>query len=612
MKKHFAFGFGVLAILLTLAGCRQPSSGEVPIVTGVTVEIVEEMIEEIAEDPDRLSRVAVRTLSRGLSVELRAIVEGRNQPPQTVNWYIVEAGRNGGTRIGSDGVLHVSANESLATITVGARSTFDTRRFGRISFDIEGGQIVDDGRLERPRITLVGSVLRWEEVPGAGGYSLRVGGVEVVGGSLGRNARRFDLADLPLALGDHIVTLVALGIPGQRYDSPPSDPVVFSVTGVAQPGLPQLPAPVISLTGSMLTWVAVPGAGGYSLRVGGLEVPGGDLGPGKVSFDLWALGLPTGNHVVTLVALGVPGRNLNSPPSNPVIFTVPSIARPGLPQLAAPEITLTNSTLSWTPVPGAGGYSLRVGGLEVPGGNLGPGVTGFDLSSLGLPVGDHSVTLVALGVPGQSLNSPISNQVTYTVTYERPGLPRLPAPTISIDGAIVSWDGVPGAGGYSLRVGGVERALLGHTERDFNLAGLGLPVGIHSVTLVALGVSGQSLNSPASNAVIFYVIVATGVTVRVVVPDLRDMAEGIDIQVPSFGLLDTPGRIVFDSQHHDVDGVEWLLGETRVSGTVDGTLYILTLDSAIHGNRDGPHFVTLEVIIGGMPYSRVIAFTVGL
>jgi len=336
MGKHQTLGCSIFAVvfaLVALIGCRQPSFSEVPTVTKVTVSRV---------DGIHHSNDIVDTVARGGTAYLEVVVEGTNNPPQSVNWYIADGGRRNGTRIGADGVLRVAADERLESLTIGARSTFDMRRFGHITLYLHG--------------------------------------------------------DIPESNGD----------------------------------LPQLDAPVIWLDYAMVRWLEVPGAGGYSLRIGGIEVDGGNLA---------------------------------------------------------------------------------------------------------------------------------------------------------------------------------------HTETSFNLVGLGLPVGAHVVTLVALGVSGQSLDSPASSSITFYVIIATGVTVTVTLPDLRDMAGYINIEGPSFSMLDPegPGQIVFDGQHYNVTDVEWFLGEDPVpTGTVSEDGNILTLDARIHGNRKGTHFVTLEVIMGGIRYSRVIAFTVGL
>jgi len=601
MKWHLVFGYGILAaaLMISLASCRQPSSGEVPTVSSVRV---------IRADGYYLTV----PVPRNGTADLEAIVEGMHGPPQTVNWYIVDGDRHSGTRINARGVLYVHANEPRGTLTIGARSTFDMRQFGHITLYIEG-HIVEE--LESPQITLAGSMVFWNGVPGAGGYSLRVDGDEAEDGRLGPDARNFNLAGLSLSVGYHEITLVAIGVSGESLDSPPSNTVIYQVSPV-EPVLPRLAAPIITLTGSVVVWSEVSGAGGYSLHVDGVGVAGGDLGPGARTFDLADLGLPEGDHEITLVAIGVPSTSLNSLPSNTVIYQVPQDPGPGLQQLPAPVIYLDGETLRWATVSGAGGYSLRVNGIEPAGGNLTPGTTSFNLAGLGLPEGNHFITLVALGIIDASLNSPPSNFVTFTVEPgAEPGLPVLDAPVIELDYETLRWQMVPGADGYSLLVGGTERVRLGPLDTYFSLTGLGLPVGTHVITLVAIGVPGESLSSPVSNAVTLHVMIYTGVTVTVTLPDMRDQAADLDIQGPTFSMTGEPSQIVFDSEEHDVTSVGWFIGDDPVpAGTVEvvGTLYTLTLDSRIHGNMDGPHFVTLEVEIGGRRYSRTIAFTVTL
>jgi len=407
--------------------------------------------------------------------------------------------------------------------------------------------------------------------------------------------------------------------------------------------LPRLDAPVISRTGTMIHWNAVDGAGGYSLRIDGNETEAGSFGRNVRSFDLAWLPLGVGDHIVTLVATGVPGQSFDSRPSNPLTHTVhpppppgpgqpdPVPGQPGLPQLEPPVVVLDGTVLRWNAVAYAGGYSLRVGGVEAVGGDLGPEASYFNLYWLTLAAGDHEITLVALGRPGANLNSPPSNAVTYTVAAPpppepgqpdpapgQPGLPQLPAPEIELAGTVVWWPQVAGTDGYSFRVNGIEAARLTPFDTSFDLLDLPapLPVGVHVITMIAIGIPGESLNSPASNSITYYVIIATGVTVTVTLPNLRDMAAGIPIAGPTFGMLDPePGQIVFDGEGHNVTGVEWFLGGNPVpAGTAetDGNVHTLTLDSRIHRNNPGPHHVTLEVTIGGNRYSRTIAFTVEL
>ncbi|MCL2191225.1 MAG: hypothetical protein FWB79_04490, partial [Treponema sp.] len=127
--------------------------------------------------------------------------------------------------------------------------------------------------------------------------------------------------------------------------------------------------------------------------------------------------------VLGLVLIGCPGGQDLTPPE----------------PLAAPEIELEGSVVSWDAVSGAGGYSVRIAGDEVEGGALGSDVTSFNLAPLNLSVGDHVVTVLALGVTGQSLDS-------------APSLPR----TLSLvsSSTNIAWTGFtnPMATGVSVEV----------------------------------------------------------------------------------------------------------------------------------------------------------------
>ena len=86
---------------------------------------------------------------------------------------------------------------------------------------------------------------------------------------------------------------------------------------------------------------------------------------------------------------------------------------------------------------------------------------------------------------------------------------------------------------------------------------------------------------------------------------------------PTFSLLGPPGTITVlnPGQFHSI---EWLQGGTPVAtGTVSGYYdETLTLDWRIHGNRPGPHFVTVIVRVNRngtqVPYSRIVRFNVEL
>jgi len=105
-------------------------------------------------------------------------------------------------------------------------------------------------------------------------------------------------------------------------------------------------------------------------------------------------------------------RSEDSAPSNVESFTH---INPVVPALAAPVITLDNSTVSWAAVANAAGFSVRVGGS--PRAELPATATGFDLAGLTppLPGGTHAVTVVALGDYVNFSSSPASNAVDFVV-----------------------------------------------------------------------------------------------------------------------------------------------------------------------------------------------------
>ena len=103
------FGTIIMAtamLLPVLTGCSDPTPDTSPIVTSVTI------------DPPEA------TVARGGTQRFTAVVEGANNPPQTVTWSIVETDKHQETNINADGILTVSAYEALTSLTVRAASAF--------------------------------------------------------------------------------------------------------------------------------------------------------------------------------------------------------------------------------------------------------------------------------------------------------------------------------------------------------------------------------------------------------------------------------------------------------------------------------------------------------
>ena len=70
------------------------------------------------------------TVAKGASRQFTATVTGTNNPVQTVTWSIVQTNKHSATAISASGLLTVSANEALSTLTIRAISTADTTKRG--------------------------------------------------------------------------------------------------------------------------------------------------------------------------------------------------------------------------------------------------------------------------------------------------------------------------------------------------------------------------------------------------------------------------------------------------------------------------------------------------
>jgi hypothetical protein len=115
MTKSKLLLTGILAVVLVfeliLTACPNDTEDNNPTVTGVTV-----------------SPKTVNVTKGGIQPFI-AVVNGTNNPVQTVIWSIVESGKASGTTISDAGLLTVASDETLTALTVRATSTFDTTKY---------------------------------------------------------------------------------------------------------------------------------------------------------------------------------------------------------------------------------------------------------------------------------------------------------------------------------------------------------------------------------------------------------------------------------------------------------------------------------------------------
>ncbi len=154
--------------------------------------------------------------------------------------------------------------------------------------------------------------------------------------------------------------------------------------------------------------------------------------------------------------------------------------------LKTPEISLNQNVVSWVAVENAVGYEITVNGA------VKTTVTQTYYTITETTIGDYVVTVKAIS---SNTNKYDSSAKSNSVTYSIPA--KLAAPTLSIDGKVISWSAVYGAQGYDIYLNGVIHDTTTETSYQLN----GLAIGSYSVTVVAkASINGQE-DSDQSNAV---------------------------------------------------------------------------------------------------------------
>jgi len=98
----------------------------------------------------------------------------------------------------------------------------------------------------------------------------------------------------------------------------------ITVTGMRPSNIKALPAPVITLTGSEISWAEIEGAGGYLIYKD--EDEASFATTLNTSYDLASLA--AGTYSITVAAKGVAGSSKDSPKSNAVSFTKEEVSLP--------------------------------------------------------------------------------------------------------------------------------------------------------------------------------------------------------------------------------------------------------------------------------------------
>lgn len=116
--------------------------------------------------------------------------------------------------------------------------------------------------LPEPDLTLEGANVSWQDVPHASGYELKVGDGEPFAAQSPFNVRTY-LVGQEAEDGEYPVCVRATGDDASYLDSAWSEPVTYRYYSQMQ----ELPAPVVSLDGSMLRFDPVENGGGYLIQL---------------------------------------------------------------------------------------------------------------------------------------------------------------------------------------------------------------------------------------------------------------------------------------------------------------------------------------------------------
>lgn len=180
---------------------------------------------------------------------------------------------------------------------------------------------------------------------------------------------------------------------GNGGDKTPTEPV-------------QLIAPVISLDENVITWSAVEHANYYEVYEATTRVA-------RVTATTYTIEqYEEGTYLYTVKAFSVSADYTASNLSNVVTYTVKSA---GVQQqiLDAPQISLNDSTLSWSAVDNADGYNIYENGVLI----AKTAQTSYKISQA-MPE-TYTYTVRATSTNVQYVISPVSNAVTRTVTAQK-------------------------------------------------------------------------------------------------------------------------------------------------------------------------------------------------
>ncbi|MCL2851815.1 MAG: stalk domain-containing protein [Defluviitaleaceae bacterium] len=364
-------------------------------------------------------------------------------------------------------------------------------------------------------LNLNDGLLTWSKVEHSSAYRVYVNGTHKA--NVERLTPSFNLLTLNLDSGTYRVQVRALSDNvNSRAHSELSTSIDFVISSsqgdndgknleeiTGEAGLPA-PTNLSVDQNGLLTWDAVPGITNYGVLINGtwfdfsgtqtnsLDLRHGLSYPSFLTTNTWEVSVRAEN------------RDTNTF-SNWALLPVQVPTT-----LAAPVISITGDTVSWTAVPNALNYAILVDGeaRQTVGNNTSVSVS--DSGWFG-EAGDYEIQVRAVGADFDFINiwtlvgvwamSELSNSVTFTQS----DLPRLPAPNLTINNSVLSWNRIAGAEFYALYIQGSDWPVSifssSHLQVDLRTVWEFEEGETYQLHMVAMGNNISHFNSLPSNTV---------------------------------------------------------------------------------------------------------------
>ena len=276
-----------------------------------------------------------------------------------------------------------------------------------------GNPAVPVPMLAAPALSADGKTVSWNAIENASGYSVQVGNGEW---SAPQTETSYTLTET--VAGNYTVRVKALG-DGINYRDGAEELVTVLVTE-------KLSAPTLTTGRNTVSWSQVDNASGYKIKV-----DDGEWSDEITELTYKLEGVSAGAHTVAVIAVSDSELYTQSDEAS---ISVTMVA-----QLATPELSLDDKTVSWEAVSGASGYSVQV--------NNGTATqqteTSYTLTETA--AGEYIVKVTAISFD-DNVEDSFEAQVKITVTA------CLATPMLSVNGATVSWNEVTNADGYTIKV----------------------------------------------------------------------------------------------------------------------------------------------------------------